>query len=1329
MDDNDNDVLFLDNWNNSQGDDSLRMLIFGATSGATSADAGAISTASDSATENTDSRNHPDSSQHESGRQGSRLSASAASSRSVQRKGAESTPGQLGPFPDEYDPDSAERISFASLYGNSSGLPTDRSLVRSSGNVVSPGDSDHSPSMQRQPRQDAVVPDNSSQEQTLNRKRKATQPRPELEAHQKRRQQIVTRWKRRRFDLRQETDWCGAIRNTVQRFAMHRIQPPTENRNSRTRGQRRDTIDDNGNFPEESMAQDDDDKEETDDDAGDSNDTSDDDDQAAIMNRLLLNSQEAQTSDPLNQNDPSSARVENEFWEQGLTIPPKMKYLLDKYNDHVFQSLEQPLPLQPSAVPSATTSSDQMELVEEVDGTLTFVAPPKPDDKTRGLVSLQEVPPYHEANIAEVSEFFPSSHLFSPHTVKDDRVHQRQLLRLAARHVMTSCSVEGSTQWNRNDQLIGLLWTSDLLSAYWKAIVLYQARLNCRRFNRFATLASKQQQVPQNELADFLGVSCTRQAYGPIHQIGNSLIVAEPTTIRTPKGLEPDKNVHFAAVPGTVPPTPSFPLNATGWIWGPVDRNAYMDHASPIDEPTHLLTLSLLLGRRQFEFNAGMHTSRDETIRSFVTQAVELASKKIHNIPRKSLPRSVKFDRSPLVALNEALLLFASVHANLGTHQSRSSDEDEENHRDNDEEDNDALSSSTKAVAKLIHQTLETNFDRSSLFPFARLKILFGLSQISNAVPDSGAAFLSRSFDDISLRTPFDHIKALLVHLENNRYIDGYDHDNDVSLSVPVLEFAFFQAASSFHSAVEINPTDPFYHSWHIAALAACLLLCSGNRIDNVARAFPSRRQEYHFEEAAAAFGDNVDLLPYEVRIKLSKFEDLRTKIAAAIDLLLDLARHQKSCRASLAIVSLLEWRQVMALVLQDLGTETCATVRTLHSSYAIQWASLDQSNIAKEYLSRIELSQSDLKVFLSESLENNPENIRKWRALVEHLGPLPQREEQQQVGSEPHAVASDCLSKSMDSEAKWMKGRFAHWETDILASGIPEGLSLDGKDKHLLRQEMENLLKECQREERPIDLSDSVSRSLAKNHKNTPVGWFKWVADNNTEGQPSMSDREKTYDNDLPREFTTILDAEPVGTTGSLFTGTLLEADDVGEDLEVLCYKSLIIGHLLGQEKSIIHPINERICTYLATRCWDKESQSIQEDSLEWRCLVWLQVKGVDVVGTSKISANLRSTHHAEPPPPPSMDKAEPKRPRSRRGTLGLYPKEMQDAVVAGMERYGFMKWSLIQKNNPDIFQGYRTGKAKSCYRRMVRVGAIPPHPEDVDASYKRRHLLRRVD
>ncbi|KAL7578131.1 hypothetical protein ACA910_012578 [Epithemia clementina (nom. ined.)] len=1242
------------------------------------------------------------------------------------------------------------------------------------------------------------------------------------------RQRLVQNWKFRKVDLRKEPDWGQAIDTAVRHFQLHHMAPPppppaqTKQPPTLRAHQPSDEKDDQVH------------------DHDDSNDNdkatigivdSSDDEQEAILNRLLVVGSQQQQEQ---QQRSLGAADSVDFWERGLIRPKQMNHILEHYHAKLYQSISTVQQQQQGTVRSFNATSSFGEDEEKMDtGLTTAVLKELPPER----LEYQEQYAIHQEGRYEYLPVSIHGHMTTitdslSSMVPESWRHQRQFVRAAARHFMatTTCDtiiMEGKRgnylqppqpgpQISSPDRILRVWWNCDLWPAHWKNMVLYQARLAGQRFLEYSNyMRMGGMQLQPACLVDELGLSPSRQLYGPLTSTGTSL--APKAVPRTERKLNmatlfqcnstDDNQITFTALPGTIPPTPSFPLEATSIMFGPMDRNAYMDHSSVVDDALRNWTLSLWLGRSRMLAPPDCHVW-DEAIQTLVRELVHLTSRKFHAVARQQPeqePATTNPD-SPLVALNHSLVFFASVMANLYIRrrsQSNDDDNDMDNNqddsmefhqfaqpRDDDDENN---SHSPKLACQSIFEMLGSYIDRTYVRPFPRLRILFGLAQLSQALPESGVELLSRPFDSSHCRTPFDLFQTVLNHLEHRGYLDENNQNNDTSdnnvMSVPVLEYAFHQAASSFSLAVEADPTEPFYHAWHIAAMACCLLLCSGNRIDGEARGFPSRRQLNEFEQDEE---QELVLLPHEVRVKLSNFKDLRQQIAMAVDILLDLGKHQKSCRAYLSIASLLEWRQVIALLFGDLlltSPSPAASMQKLHASYSFQWACLDQSSTAMEYWNRLASSEDDRLNALAAALENNPDNIAEWRRLVEQLGPLPMQKD----GS-----ASSSSQMYPQQRRNWMKERARFWVENLLSSRLPNPASLTTTDvdEYLAWQQATSILEREQEREEATGTwpQQSVNGSFFVESASIVDECREWlrllIVENETGRRDtfkvSEENHRRAFDRDFPRNLASVLDDEPIDAT-LLNAGSLLEVDDVGEDLEVLSYKALILGHIMmitataqRREEHDAFASIQRILKHLYMMCWDATSRTIEEDCLEWRCLVWLYCKGLHIVAPPipsslvavaaaaltglttataqeaaivdshspsqlAVSTSTTTTTPAKPKTPKAIvdpqslsqlavttrrattitttDK--PINPNGR-GTLDLYPKEIQEAVIEGMERFGFGKWSQIHKSYPDVFKGHHRRKAEYCYHQMVRMKSIQPHPDDVKQSWQRHRQSR---
>ena len=334
-------------------------------------------------------------------------------------------------------------------------------------------------------------------------------------------------------------------------------------------------------------------------------------------------------------------------------------------------------------------------------------------------------------------------------------------------------------------------------------------------------------------------------------------------------------------------------------------------------------------------------------------------------------------------------------------------------------------SSSSKKSSKSI--IVEEN----GLLRFAPFHLIAALTHLASTLPARAAEILSSGSTSTGTeqeRTPFDVVRQCLEYLDHPEHqllVEQRTQKDQVI--VAELEYQIHTCAKRLEeSCVQMDPIDPTYHMWHIAMLAASLLLCSGNEISNSARLYPSFKSQKVTTSRFFNEEDEDEEEPWhEIRNQLPKFQESRWKLAEAVRLLLVLTRHQQGARAYLAVRSFLEWKQVVALLIgptsdsDDGGNlsameEHMQEVRSIHRLCALEYAkATTQSHhqchsenddttttgLQSMMLQQLEMDRFTKLNLLADALECNPMNPKTWHDLCALLGPLGVSVEEEEEG------------------------------------------------------------------------------------------------------------------------------------------------------------------------------------------------------------------------------------------------------------------------------------------------------------------------------------------
>jgi hypothetical protein len=690
-------------------------------------------------------------------------------------------------------------------------------------------------------------------------------------------------------------------------------------------------------------------------------------------------------------------------------------------------------------------------------------------------------------------------------------------------------------------------------------------------------------------------------------------------------------NIGYIHVAGTCPPLPSFPLHVTGRLFGPTDRYANFYHADKVDETTYVMTISTLLSR----IAAASSHVEQAVVRGQLQTFVEEYTAAQHTNFYKILTRKTKGNLVdlPLVAYYHGIMRYCSFMSNACAAKKEAApkikrdpdlEEDELYASDEEEEAEYLADLEMNKVALEMFDHCEAKIDHNGLLRFPSLHVTFALVRLCRKLPSSAAEILSRSMDERTNRTPFDLVRLALEDLEENGLLhERQISPGDGSIHAGELEYLMYEAAQTFQECVKQDPLNVDNHCWHLAALSACLLLCCGNRIGSGARKYPSSRKRGF---------DQGELPWHEVRCALPKFENIRSDVARAARLLLHLARHQQGSRANLAMSSFLEWGQVICLLV---GGATKADpweeVRKLHKHHVLQWALQDSSLPAKVYFSRLTMESNSL-TFRARNLENDPGDIKNWRGFIRALGPCGSL-----IDTEKDFMhKSSCLecmrlhdTLIVNHEAReeqrrqkgwWATERVGWWDSTLLT--LPSTVPLTKKSRADRKEYVQVIVTRLQdsRPERVITCTDfgapvSIGDSIGETFKE--IAWLRpsrcVIKEEEGASPPSAQERSETLDSKLPQSFEEVIIEEEhdIDSTGC---DSLLLAGPNAQTLELSCYKILIKCHLYNVLHPGVKPSIDSFFHDLAKK-FENNSQFPVVDSDEWKCLLWLESMGLNVL------------------------------------------------------------------------------------------------------------------
>lgn len=341
-----------------------------------------------------------------------------------------------------------------------------------------------------------------------------------------------------------------------------------------------------------------------------------------------------------------------------------------------------------------------------------------------------------------------------------------------------------------------------------------------------------------------------RSIVGKRYKSGNSL---------SPQGRSADDSVIpisvFAHLPGTKAPVPTRPLEPPGIIFGPIDRHAKFFDKAKLDDVTFRLVVSKYLSRVAKENTRIGDDGLDvqeicNRLKLFVEEYVKMHDSKIcefYAVCENELD-------TPCSQFYRAMMAYVSLVStgSISGIDSESGDADESSTDD----------IQMHQVADVLYTFLDSRVDHIGLLRFPRVHLVHALIKVCRSLPKSAADILSMATGLDDYQTPLDIVRKTLEHMEERSFIVSEKEDEDESVDHASLEYLMHDASSSLQHCVKIDPLNVEYHLWHIAFLAACLLLCSGKCM----MYFLSRKC-------------SVSSSPVEFKIKVTKLDLVHTCI------------------------------------------------------------------------------------------------------------------------------------------------------------------------------------------------------------------------------------------------------------------------------------------------------------------------------------------------------------------------------------------------------------------------------------------------------------------
>jgi hypothetical protein len=684
----------------------------------------------------------------------------------------------------------------------------------------------------------------------------------------------------------------------------------------------------------------------------------------------------------------------------------------------------------------------------------------------------------------------------------------------------------------------------------------------------------------------------------------------------------------FSHIPGTSPPVPQFPLDAVSIVYGPVDRHAKYHHQDNFVHHNHFqLAFSTLLSRAVMAEGGQGIDELQQRIQTMLEQYVGISDTKGHR--RQFLYTRGKARDIPSVQLYRAIQSHCSFWAN-GFPRRRGATslvikEEDTIKREFDQHDlGDDLYAKDeqgpillREVAEDIYVFLDNCIQHNGLVRFSRLRVIYALAFVCHKLPIGAAKIVAKPLDDHH-PTPIHVLRHACEYLESNNLIRGAKDNESTGVSDEEamrdgeLEYIFFEAAGKLEVAVRAAPIDIDCHLWRIGMLAACLLLSSGNRIGSGAHRYPSRATRRTYETV----DPDSDILEHEIRLRLPKYEEIAAQLSSAVNALLSLARHQPGEYVHRAVASFLEWSQVVALLAGEILEHSIDDIASIHAYHTFQLYLGDDSESARK---SVRVSSKTVPFFASE-LERDPSDIKRWRNLVDAVGPI--GIESSGASSDHDSHACTCLHcqftrlpRIFDHERReksglgWWGQNREWWLASLLKieSSSSRNGPLVGEVVRSLKASDPSTLQDAPE---PILLSSpAMPNDRAYSH---------WLPTRERLRRlrckiPSRQECMASFDHGLP-----VSACDRIGLVGAddrtkQRLSSLLHVNST--KVEVMCYKIFLSCHLGGPGDRIL----EKSVSELLLR-GRVDSEVTERSSDEWQALEWLYcVAGLDIPKLAK--------------------------------------------------------------------------------------------------------------
>jgi hypothetical protein len=666
------------------------------------------------------------------------------------------------------------------------------------------------------------------------------------------------------------------------------------------------------------------------------------------------------------------------------------------------------------------------------------------------------------------------------------------------------------------------------------------------------------------------------------------------------------QDVKFQYTPGAEPPVPCMPLDSYLILWGDPDPCMHSIPDGLVSFETAEITMATLLSQVMDSQSYSSTADYDTPGLTFWHQTLLECLKFI--LSKNQLYLNTYYHRyryeemSPdveiyAVAEYHAWLKYCSYVANHtiitapdGTHLSIY-----------------PQTSTTTTTARCASDVaedmsfLQSILSRPHMNVFPQLHRIHILSYIASELPEDSADVFIRPckspLDTMRQTLEFLEAKGTLKDSKSNKqddedYLDQSPSKSQV-MDVGHLEYIINKAAALLEpfcpfgcttlSAVQLDML-----GWLMAFRFSSLLLCSGIQIGGPAALCVSRRRtrSHHYDDDDDDSGDDDEdrfirkkpssktCLPHEVRRKLPKFDDSRLLAAQTLQRLLQLPNG----RSSDLIVPTLEWKQPMALMIGPQHDKPWRGIAATHAQHVSLISTLGPSLDTKAQ-HPLTIPAVDVVNHLAEQIERDPSTLNHWHQLIRHIGPFPTNVK----GVIPKDSQALPQLPKRDLFTGWDSSRKEFWKTHLLT--LPPFTPPNEANLVLwVKKQLQKHWMELEQETVSlVPLSSSATApsagtlySLRNNGKegkdddgNTSDNdWLRRLIIS-LQPKSKVKHTDRTADKKLPpfpskksRKHSLRLEKNP---SSIIFSRN--EKEDYEKELELICYKLIILGHLCGTQ------------------------------------------------------------------------------------------------------------------------------------------------------------------